>query len=53
MPTTLVLPRFKELAKRFHGSRAEKINIGYGKPSDGILAKLPKTAVKITIVIRG
>ena len=52
-PTTLSVPRVREVAKRFQGSRAEYVKMGYGTPSDGILAKLPKTAVKRAIVIKG
>jgi hypothetical protein len=39
--------------KNVHTTNAEKENIGYGIPSDGILAKLPNIIVNTTIVMKG
>ena len=49
----LLLAPEKELAKNCHGSMAAKTRIGYGTPSDGIFAHLPKTTVSTIIVNKG
>ncbi len=53
LPTKLAVTRVTAPENRFHGSSAAYVKIGYGTPSDGILAIAPNTAVKITIVVRG
>src|SRR2546430_16642111 len=39
--------------KNCQGSRPQKTRMGYGTPSEGILAKRPKTTVRTTIVNNG
>src|SRR5438105_3499309 len=39
--------------KNVQGTRAQYANSGYGTPSDGILANLPKTTVKRIMVMTG
>ena len=41
------------LAKNVHGTSAAYAKIGYGIPSDGIFASLPKNSEKTTIVKNG
>src|SRR3990167_9763014 len=51
--TRLLLELVTPLAKSCHGKSAAYENMGYGTPSDGIFARLPKKIVKTTIVKRG
>lgn len=52
-PTRLLDAWLNPLAKKLHGTSAAKLNIGYGIPSDGILASFPKNRLKTTIVKKG
>jgi hypothetical protein len=49
----LLLAPINELEKNCQGSIAAKTRSGYGTPLDGILANLPKTMVKTTMVSNG
>ncbi len=53
LPTRLLDAALSALAKKPHGSSAAYVNSGYGMPSDGIFASVPKNTLKATMVRRG
>src|SRR5215813_4720441 len=53
LSTRLLLDCVSANAKSCHGSKAENVKIGYGTPSDGTPASLPKKIVNAAMVRRG
>jgi len=53
LPTRLFDEFVRLVAKNVHGTRAAKLKIGYGTPSEGTFASLPKKRLNTTIVKNG
>ena len=53
LPTRLSADCARPVAKNVQGTSAAKAKSGYGTPSDGIFASLPKNRLKMSIVKTG